>query len=244
MLLRFALSRFAGFAAFLLVPTLAVHSQETSPARPYVETTGFGERSVTPDRATVMINIMSKAPSAAGAAAENSRIQLRVMDTLRTLGLGNAASTASYNVGPNYEPEPTARGMRPVGYVARTSIRVRLTELSSVGRVIDATLARGASGVDGVFFESSAASEARRAAIAEATATARADAEALARALGGSLGALVSASTSFSGIDPRRMAMSREMAGGYVGGAPTQIRPTELVINASVIVRWHFAGTP
>jgi uncharacterized protein len=241
MLLRFGLPRVFAFTALLVAPT-TTHSQETPSGVPHVETTGYGERRVAPDRATVMINITSKAPSAASAAAENSRIQVRVMDTLKALGLGSAASTASYNVGPNYEPEPTARGSRPSGYAARTSIRVRLTEISGIGRVIDATLARGATGVDGVYFESSTAPEARRAAIAEASATARADAEALARALGGALGPMISASTSFSGMDPRRSAMMRETAMGYAGGAATQITPSEIVVNASVIVRWQFVA--
>src|SRR5687768_7822482 len=69
---------------------------------PHIEATGVGERRVAPDRATVMVNITAKAASAAGAAAENARVQTRVMDTLRAIGLGGAATTASYNVGPNY----------------------------------------------------------------------------------------------------------------------------------------------
>lgn len=209
----------------------------------YIEATGVGERRVAPDRATVMINVTSKAANAATAAAENARVQTRVLDTLRAIGLGAAATTASYNVGPNYEEVPVPRGAPQMrGYAARASIRVRVGDLREVGRVIDASLAKGATGVDGVFFETSTENEARRAATAEAAAAARADAEALARALGGSLGAMLSATTSFSGMDPRRMMMmSRTASNGWAGGAAsTQIAPSEIVITAGTTVRWEF----
>jgi uncharacterized protein YggE len=236
-----------GISALVLAALAAapgeMASQQTTPdGPPHIETTGYGERRVAPDRATVMINVTTKAASAAAAAAENARLQARVMDTLRAIGVGNAATTASYNVGPNYEEVPVPRtGPRPAGYAARASIRVRVADLKEVGRVIDATLARGATGVDGVFFETSTEAEARRAAIAEAAAAARADAEALARSLGGSLGTIISANTSFSGMDRRRdMLASRGAVNGWAGGASTQIAPSEIVIAAGAIVRWAF----
>lgn len=236
-------------SALVLAALIGAHGelaaqQATPGAPPYVETTGYGERRVAPDRATVMVNVTTKAVSAAAAAAENARLQARVLDTLRAIGLGAAATTASYNVGPHYEENPTPRtGPRQTGYAARASIRVRVSDLKEVGRAIDASFARGATGVDGVFFESSTESEARRAATAEAALVARADAEALARSLGGSLGAVISANTSLSGMDRRReMVMMRGAANGWVGGlaASTQIVPSELVIAAGAIVRWEF----
>jgi uncharacterized protein len=187
-----------------------------------------------------MINVTAKSDAAGAAAAENARIQQGVIDTLRALGLGNAVSTASYSVGQNFEPDPVSRMPRPTGYAARAAIRVRLTDISAVGRIIDAALARGATGVDGVYFESSQAETLRRAAMADAAAAAHADAEVLARALGGSLGPLVSASA--VGSDPRGFdfQLMRGMAGGEIRGASTTISPSEIVIGANVLVRWRF----
>ena len=218
-------------------------SSPSSSAPPHVEATGFGERRVAPDRATVILSVTTKAASAAAAAAENARLQSRVMDTLRAMGMGNAATTASYNVGPNYEEPPQPRtGPQQRGYAARTAIRVRVGDLRELGRVIDASLARGATGIDGVFFEASTQDAARREATAEAAAEARADAEALARALGGSLGPMISGTTSIAGFDPRRM-MRMEAANGWAGGASTQIAPSEIVISATVLARWTFVPT-
>ena len=213
----------------------------TADGPPEVETIGSGERRVAPDRATVMLFVESRAASAVAAANANARVVAAVRDTLRRLGLDSAATTAAYNVGPDYEqPRPDVRGGEPQrrGYLARTSLRVRLSRLDEIGRAIDAGLARGASGVEGVFFESSTAEETRRAALAEAAAAARRDAEALARALGGTLGPLVSVTTAGGGMDPRRMVGVRG-AVGYATGS-TSVAPNEIVIGAAVVTRWRF----
>jgi uncharacterized protein YggE len=205
---------------------------------PEVESVGTGERRIAPDRATVNLLIESKASEASTAATANARAVQAVRDTLRRLGLDSAATTASYTVGTDYEPPRPARdeGPRRVGYVARALIRVQLSRIDQVGRVIDGGLASGATGVQGVFFEASTAPAARREALASAAAAARQDAETLARALGGSLGALISTSTA-SGLDPRRpnvMTAMREMA------YSTQVTPAEIVVTAGVVTKWRF----
>jgi uncharacterized protein len=205
---------------------------------PQIETVGTGERRVVPDRAVVHLVVTTKAMSAANAAAGNARTLQAVRDTLKKIGLDSAVSTASYNVGPDYERPMPRDDSKPLGYAARTVIRVRIAKLDQIGRVIDAALAKGATGIEGVQFESSAADDARRQSLAEASITARRDAEALAAALGGSIGSLISASTVGSD-DPRRMnVMMRAASGSVVGG--TQIRPDEIVITSGVVTKWEF----
>ena len=228
----------------LLPPTAAAQvagAPATPDALPDIETVGSGERRVAPDRATVTLYVESKAPTAARAATDNARAVAAVMDTLRRLGLDSAATSASYNVGPDFEPpRPADRGEGPrrVGYAARTAIRVQLARIDLVGRVIDAGLARGATGVEGVWFEASTAEEARRAALADAALAARRDAEALARALGGSLGPLLGVSTA-GGFDPRRMNVMMRAQAGF-GGSATEVTPSEIVVAAGVVTRWRF----
>lgn len=207
-------------------------------ASPQIETVGTGERRVVPDRAVIHLVVTTKAMSAATAAAGNARTLQAVRDTLKKIGLDSAVSTASYNVGPDYERPMPRDDSKPLGYAARTVVRVRIARLDQIGRVIDAALARGATGIEGVQFESSASDEARRQSLAEASIVARRDAEALAAALGGSIGSLISAST--VGVDdPRRSnVMMRMAAGGMAGG--TQIRPDEIVIMSGVVTKWEF----
>jgi uncharacterized protein YggE len=206
-------------------------------AEPNIQTVGTGERRIPPDRASVHLLIESKAPEASTAATSNARAVQTVRDSLRRLGLDSAVTTASYNVGPNYEALPADRGApRLVGYVARTMLRVRLTRIDQVGRVIDAGLAAGAAGVQGVLFEASSAQAARRDALALAAAAARQDAEVLARSLGRSLGPLISSSTgNVAGGSVMRYPVSASSA-----DFSTQIAPNEIVVNAVVTTKWKF----
>jgi uncharacterized protein YggE len=218
-------------------------SAESGP--PYIETVGTGQRRVAPDRASVHLIIESRAASAATAAAQNGRAVQAVQDTLRRAGLDSAPTTSSYHVGQDYERMRMDRPgePRPIGYVARTVLRVRLTRLENVGRVIDVGLAKGATGVESAFFEASNAEEERRAALAEAALAARRDAEALARALGGSLGPILSTSTAAFN-DPRRgNVMFESIVPGEMARGPA-ITPNEIVISAAVIARWRFNPAP
>lgn len=224
--------------AVILLPSasLAQRTADGTSDLPEIETVGSGEKRVPPDRATVMLSIETKMASAATAASANARVVAAVRDTLRKLGLDSATTTAGYHVGPHFEPMERERP-RQQGYVARTTVRVALTRIDQVGTVIDAGLAKQATGVEGVYFEASTAEDARRAAMGDAALAARRDAESLARALGGSLGPLLSVSTA-SGMDPRRMNVM--MSAGYARMARTEITPTELVIAAGVVTRWRF----
>jgi uncharacterized protein len=232
--------------SLLLLFTLCLYALEAAaqlpaaePGIPYIETVGTGQRRVVPDRANVHLIVESRAASAATAAAQNSRAVQAVIDTLKRAALDSSATTYSYHVGVDYDRQPPmATGDRPIRYVARTVLRVRLTRLENVGRVIDAGLAKGATGVEGVYFESSAAEQERRSALAEAGVAARRDAEALAQAMGGTLGPLLSISTA-SATDPRRLNM---MAETRVAG--TSITPGEMLIAAGVITRWKFNPRP
>jgi uncharacterized protein YggE len=238
------LARHTRLLSLVAVVPLSLGAQSPGPGSdpiPDIETVGVGERRVVPDRAAVMLFVQTKATTAAPAAAANARAVAAVRDTLRKLGVDSGVTTASYHVGPDYDVRPVDRDgrPRPVGYSARTVVRVPLTRLDQIGRVIDAGLARGATGVEGVSFESSTAEQARREALAEAAAAARRDAEALARALGGSIGALLNTSTA-GGNDSRRLnVMMRSANVGYAGSS-TQITPNEIVVSAAVVTRWRF----
>jgi uncharacterized protein YggE len=237
-----SLSRVLPLAVAMLPLSRVVTAQEitrSSPsAPPYIEAIGRGQAQVAPDRATITFVVETKGAAAATVAAQNARIQDRVLDTLRALGYtGDRVSTRNYHVGPNYEM--TARERRQVGHVARNAMTVRITRLADIGALIDAALARGATQVEGVAFESSRGDSARHAALADAAAKARADAEAVARAMGGSLGALLDATTSG---DVSAMARLRRIEAA--GDAFTPITPGALQVHATVLARWHFRPAP
>jgi len=204
-----------------------------------ISTNAVGEARVTPDRATVFICVQSRASTAAAAGADNARRQRAILDTLRALGIsGDRVSTANYNVSPEMQYSPGgAVPPKITGYTVTNTVRAEVQKLDDIGRVIDASLAKGANEISSLQFFSSKADSARRAALATAVTNARTDGEALARAAGGTLGQLVELST----IEPPIRPM-QEMAMGRVAmaQAKTPIEPGQQTVTATVYARWVF----
>jgi uncharacterized protein YggE len=144
-------------------------------------------------------------------------------------------STAGLDVVPNWEHDGTK--MVRNGFTVTNRIAVTVRDLEAVGRILDAGLEAGATGLDGVSFrladEAPAADEARRAAVADA----RTRAATIADASGGRLGALLSMAegvTSVPGPFPaaRMMAMASD-------SAPTPVVPGRIEVTVSVTAAWE-----
>ena len=206
-----------------------------------IETSASREVRIAPDRATIVLAVETRAPSAAQAAQLNAKAQRMVLDTLRAIGISpSQIGTAGFTVQPSYEPSPNGRTMERNGFVANNSITVRLTQLDRVGAVIDAALAKGATNIGELSFDASNTADARRAALADAAAQAKDEAMTLAKSLGGSLGPLIMATTAVNEPNPRPMAMMARAT----GGAATQIIAGDISVTASVLTRWAFVPNP
>jgi uncharacterized protein YggE len=235
-----SIRRSAVIAAFLVCPAVAIAQAPTAPAAPtpQIIATGTGEAHVAPDRATIFIGVQSRAATAAAAAADNSRRQRAILDTLRSLGLtSDQLSTVNYSVSPEMQYSPNGQTPPKVtGYTVTNTVRADVRKLDDVARVIDGGLAKGANEISSLQFFSSKADSVRRAALGEAVASARADAEALAHAAGGSLGSLLELSTSEGPMAPiPRMAQAR-----MVDAKATPIEPGQQTFSATVSARWTF----
>jgi uncharacterized protein YggE len=225
-----------GLAAAVMSPTGGAANAQGAAPPPQIVTTGTGEIRVTPDRATILIGVQSRAATAAAASADNARRQRAILDTLRAVGLGSdQLSTLNYNVNPDIQYNPANQPPKVVGYTVTNTVRADVRRLDDVARIIDASLAKGANEISGLQFFSSKADSARRSAMEIAVANARSDAETLARAAGGTLGALLELSTSASGRPFQEMAGATAMA-----RVATPIEPGQQSISASVSARWIF----
>jgi uncharacterized protein len=215
-------------------------AQASSPP-PQIVVTGTGEAHVTPDRAVVVVGVQSRATTAAAAASDNARRIRAVIDTLKASGLGaDQISTANYNVSPEMQ-YPTGGNQPPrvTGYVVTNSVRADIRRIDDVGRVIDASLAKGANEVASLQLYSSRADSTRRAALAAAVADARAQAEVLARAAGGSVGSLIEVSSTQEPIRPMLQPLMRAAA---MAPGVTPIEPGEQTVTATVTARWVFVA--
>ncbi len=218
---------------------LGAQTSSTSLVAPaQLVTTGVGEASVVPDRATVYISVHSRATTVASASADNARRVRAVMDTLLAMGIGvDQATTASYSVNPEMAYSTTSsESPRVVAYTVMNSLLVKLKTVDEVGRVIDAALAKGANEISSLQFFSSKADSARSVALAAAVADAKAQAEVMARAAGGSLGALLELNTSSVPIRPIPLIQPMMMRAAN----PTPITPGEQTVSATVTGRWAF----
>ena len=232
------------YIAFV-VAAVSIHGSDAQPQMPgtttppSVVTTGVGEATAIPDRATIYVAVQTRSASVSAASSDNARRVRAVMDTLRALGLtGNDVETASYNVSPEMAyPAGQPQAPRVVAYTVLNSLLVKLRRIEDVGRVIDAVLSKGANEISSLQFSSSKADSVRSIALAAAVADAKAQADAIARAAGGSLGALIELSTA---APIRPIAFMQPLAAR--AAATTPIAPGEQTINATVTGRWVFVS--
>lgn len=222
-------------AALILGSARPARAQATP--MPFLETTGWGQVRLTPNRASVTIGVETQAQTARAASAENARIQRAVLDTLRAMGFADSmVTTRSFVVAPNFE-QSQGRSVRN-GYIGRNTVEVTITALGRVGDVIDAALARGATNVSNVGFSSTHSDSAQLAAISAATVNAQRQAQALATALGGTLGPLLQATTSVGRSSPLEYALRSSLE----ARPGTSINPAPINVDVTVSARWQYLG--
>jgi uncharacterized protein YggE len=232
--------------ALLVAP--AARGQSPAPNPPEIVVSGEGMRSVTADRASVIISVETRArtPTEAGAlnATRNSAIRAAVA------GLGiprDDIATYGYTM---YAVRQEPPYMRDTGFVATNSLRVTLRrpeQLGLLGRVIDTALTAGATHIAGVHHEARQTDQAEREALAAAVADARTRAETAARAAGGSVGELIQVSVGGAAVVPTSgmdfaggMAMRAAARARAQAMVPTSITSGEIEVRQFVTVRWRF----
>src|SRR5665647_813195 len=225
------------FGAF--VGVAPVTAQQAAPPVPQVVTVGRGDVDIKPDRAQVLFSVETRASTAVAAAADNSRRQRAVLDTLQRLGVApDQLQTAFLQVTP--EMVYPGQGLPPKvsGYVARNSVRVEVLKLDQTGILVDAGLAMGSTGIGGLNFYSSKAAEARREALSKAVVAAKLDAEAMARAAGYQLGELLEIVSNSPSDGPVLMGMASRAQAASSDMSPTPVNPGEIKVSQAVTVRW------
>lgn len=238
----------AGVAALAFVPVIAgAQGAPGAPemqraAVPQIVTSAQGEARATPDRATIMIGVETRAATAADAAAQNSRKQRAVIAAIRAKGVApEMIRTSGFNVIPETR---YIQGQEPrtTSYRVTNVVTVDVRRIDLVGPVIDAALGSGSNQINSLTFGFSAADSLRRVALADAVTKARADADAMARAAGGSLGQLLELTASDVMQPPPRPFMAMAVAEADRSSVP--IQAGEEAIRAGVTARWQFVSGP
>ena len=200
---------------------------------------GTGTVTATPDRAYVTFAVWSEAATATQAQTSNAEKMNQMIKALTDAGVSmDAMKTIGYSLEPVfYYPEKSAEPPRIVGYIVRNEIEVKLTDVASVGRIIDLAVAGGANLVTGVYFTLSdgKAAELRDEAIQEAVKDADSKAKAIAESMNVKIIGPVSVTLGYEYPVPKvfyeRMAAAQ----------PTPIIPSPVTVTANVQATYSFS---
>jgi uncharacterized protein len=185
-----------------------------------------------PDLAQIDIGVVTQARNAPEASKENAERLTRVMtEVKKSLGKGDEVKTAGYSLTPNYR---YPQGGKPeiVGYTASNTLRIKTTNLSQVGRLIDGAMQAGANNVNRLVFTLKDEQGAQLEALRNATAKAKTKAEAIAASLGLKIVRIASINEGERTVQPIfRQAMA---ARAEAAPAPTPVEPGTVEVRSSL----------
>lgn len=223
----------------VFVRSLSAQVMHTSSLEPTITMTAHGEVTVIPDRAQISLGVQSRAVSATAAATENARKQDSVIAGLRSIGIRDSQiSTESYSVTPETRYDKDGQAPHTVSYLVANTVRVDISDLRLVGKIIDMSLDHGANQVSSIGFFSSQRQRAVETAVAAAVSSAKSQATAMAVAAGGRLGPLLQLSNDGQDQQPQPQGVFRAMA---ANSAPeTPILAGQQTVTATVTASWRF----
>jgi len=210
---------------------------ENAQERPFIEVNGQGSVELPSDQAQISFAMETHADDAAGAAGANADEMSRVFSAIRAGGFaGLELETFGYSLQPQYATsEQRVRSI--VGYIAYNNIRVTISDVDDVGRLIDVAVAAGANRVASISFSASDIEPARAEALAVAVRNARMQALVIATSLGYELGPPLE----IRGGAQRPSPLMYDVAMRGVAAAqaaPTPIEAGSQTVDANVTIRF------
>jgi uncharacterized protein YggE len=207
-----------------------------------------GEGTVTgaPDLALITLGVVSEAPAARDALAQNSQSMNRILTALKEGGIeGRDLQTSGFSVDPVYSQPPpdydNAQPFRPqiVGYSVRNNLTLRIRALAKVGELLDQVVTLGANSISGPTFTVDDPTTLQDKARGEAVTDALRKAKLYASAAGIALGPIFHIEEGYT-QPPQPLAAGAMMR---MEAAPSSvpIEGGELTFQAHVAVSWRIA---
>jgi uncharacterized protein YggE len=180
-----------------------------------------GEVSRVPDTARISAGVVTTAPTATAALAENATRMASVRAALKKAGIADRdIQTSSINLYPDYRQDQQGGNPQIVGYRASNEVSVKFRDISATGRILDALVAQGANQINGPMLGIDRPEAALDEARTRALTAARARAELYARALGKKVGRILSISEAGGNFAPPVMMRQRADVGNATGIDP------------------------
>ena len=227
----------------LLLITIAILSLSSAadaqqpperPRPPSISVNGEATIAAEPDQAQIDIGVTTQARTAPDASRENAERLARVLaEVKKLLGKGDEVKTSGYALNPQYR---YPQGGKPeiVGYQANNTVRIKMSKLDDVGKVIDAAMQSGANNINRLAFTLKDEDAARLDALKQASAKAKAKAEAIAASLGLKIVRIASVIEGERSIQPIYRAAPMARAEGLAAAAPTPIEQGTVDVRSTV----------
>jgi uncharacterized protein YggE len=229
--------RLLAVALIAVMSLAAVPRVSAEEPAPSITVVGSGSVSGVPDTAEVTAGVVTQAATASQARSQNSATMEKVLKALAALGIADRdIHTTNVSIVPQRASSPSSRPPPPipsavVGYEVTNQVRVRVRNLSSLGRLLDTLVSQGANALGGIGFSIADPAPLLEQARSKAIADARQKAQVYATAAGVKVGRVIFIRDTSAGPP-------RPMAGRMMAMAATPIAPGEQEVEVSVSVTY------
>lgn len=204
-----------------------------------ISSDGKAEMTAKPDQAEISIGVSSLQKTAAEAQADENRVMEAVIAGVTALGIPqDKIKTEQLSL---YEENDWVEGKTvSKGWRATQMVRIKVTDLSKVGSVVDISVKNGANQINAINFDLSDAkmTEYKKSLLAEAAKNAKDKAEVIAESLGVKLGKVKTVTTSDYNTVPYNYPMMKSTGADAVAEAAT-VMPGEVTVNAYISVTYE-----
>jgi uncharacterized protein YggE len=137
-------------ALLVAIPAAAAAQGEAALHGTRLDIVATGEASRVPDVARIGAGVVTTAPSAAAAAAQNATQMAAVRAALKRAGIAERdIQTSSLSLSPDYRQETPNAPATIAGYRASNEVTVTFHDIAAAGRILDALVAQGANQING-----------------------------------------------------------------------------------------------
>lgn len=206
--------------------------------RPLIEVTGEGAVPATPNRAIIVLGVVTENPNLSTAQSENASRVTSVINALSRLNIPkDRMQTVTYRIEMQYDYEEGTQTLR--GYQVTHQLQITIDTVELTGSVVDTAVKNGANDVSSIQFAMSNPDIYYNQALSLAIQNAEAKGNAIARTLGASLVNppinITEETRADEPIVPFQASLLAKSA-----AAPTPIQPGELKIRAAVRVQYTY----
>ncbi len=201
---------------------------------PSITVVGSATASGRPDTAEVSAGVVTQATTAAQALAQNSAAMQNVLKVATDLGIADKdIQTTGINISPQRaQPRPGAQPPGTiVGYEVSNQVRVKVRDLTVLGRLLDALVGQGANALGGIAFSIADPSPLLQEARSRAVADALQKAQVYAAAAGVKVGRVIFIRDASPG-------MPRPLSARVMQSAAVPVAPGEQELEVSVSVTY------